>query len=201
MSPRAYGHALFALLGIGAADVVTLNSWAVPAALAMRAADAPAATEESEPKPARTDEGAEGAGGSAAAETDISAATQPAEPAAVVDRPRGEQPSDGEPKLERDPALVLFHKGTWWIGPMSRRAIRGSLERVRPSRIVELEGHADPSGTHEINQRISEQRALAVESYLVGAGIEPERIRVRAFGETKANGTALDRRVEIWIEP
>lgn len=206
MSPRAYGQALVALLGIGTADVVALNSWAVPGALAMGASDIPAASEESEPKPARTDEGAEGAGGSAAPETDYNAATQPGEPvaaapAAAIDRSHADDRGHAEPQLQRDPALILFHKGTWWIGPASRRALHGSLERVRPSRIVELEGHADPSGSTEINQRISENRARAVEAYLQSAGIEPERIRVRAFGETKASGTAFDRRVEIWIEP
>ncbi|HET6336516.1 MAG TPA: OmpA family protein [Polyangiales bacterium] len=85
--------------------------------------------------------------------------------------------------------------------PASRRAIRSSFERISRSRIVELEGHADADGSSEINQRISENRAAAVQAYLTGTGIKPESIRIRAVGETQASGTALDRRVEIWIEP
>jgi outer membrane protein OmpA-like peptidoglycan-associated protein len=200
MNARAFGHALFALLGLGTADLVALNAWAIPGVLALDAAQPKLRDAVEAPRPA-ANSGAEGAGGSDAPETDFNAATQPpseAPPQAVVDNDR---PTEPDPKLERDPALLLFHKGTWWVGPASRRAIRNSYERISRSRVVELEGHTDADGSSEINQRISENRAAAVQAYLIGTGIKPESIRIRAVGETHASGTALDRRVEIWIEP
>jgi outer membrane protein OmpA-like peptidoglycan-associated protein len=200
MKARAFGHALFALLGLGTADLVALNAWAIPGVLAVDAARPKTRDAVEAPRPAANG-GVEGAGGSDAPATDFNAATQPpseAPPQAIVTH---DGPSEPDPKLERDPALLLFHKGTWWIGPASRQAIRSSLERISRSRVVELEGHADADGSSEINQRISENRAVAVQAYLTGTGIKPESIRIRAVGETQASGTALDRRVEIWIEP
>lgn len=179
MSPQAYGQALVALLGLGTADLVALNAWAIPRALAV--------------------------------ETVVHAATTPPAPAPVSDTepqlpPRVEptpepQPAPREPALERDPARILFHKGTWWVGPAARRSIREAHARILDSQSVELVGHADPSGSAAINRRVSANRATAVEALLIAAGIAPERIRTRALGATHATGTALDRRVEIWIEP
>jgi outer membrane protein OmpA-like peptidoglycan-associated protein len=208
MNARAYGHAALALLGLGTADLVALNAWAMPSLLAVgEMPRAPSHDAVRVPKPAAAHGGGEGSG---APESAFNAATQPpAEPvnsgprAAIDHHP---EPSEDAafgpaPNLQRDPALILFHKGTWWVGPASRRALRGSFDRVQQSSLVELEGHADATGPSTVNQRISENRAAAVEALLVSAGIEPERIRIRALGETHASGTALDRRVEIWIEP
>jgi outer membrane protein OmpA-like peptidoglycan-associated protein len=206
MNARAYGQALFALLGLGTADLVALNAWAMPSLLAADAMRrAPGDETGGVAKPAAAHGGAEGSG---ALETTRAAATQPqpeplnSPPRAAIDRPRPSHHSVSEraPNLERDPALVLFHKGTWWVGPASRRSLRAAFERIQYSPLVELEGHADPTGPSAVNQRMSENRAAAVEARLVGAGIEPERIRSRALGETHASGTAFDRRVEIWIE-
>jgi outer membrane protein OmpA-like peptidoglycan-associated protein len=221
MNARAYGQALFALLGFGTVDLVALNAWAVPSLLAVDVARpaAPAPKAVRAPNRAAAHGGGEGAGASAP-ETNFNAATQPpAAPEPVNSRLRVAEPVNSTPRanvrtpspsrgallepapnLQRDPALLLFHKGTWWVGPASRRELRGAFEHVQQSSLVELEGHADATGPSDVNQRISENRAVAVEALLVNAGIEPERIRIRAFGETHASGTALDRRVEIWIE-
>jgi outer membrane protein OmpA-like peptidoglycan-associated protein len=207
MNARAYGHAVLALLGLGTADLVALNAWAMPSLLAVDTTPRALGHEPVEvPKPAAANGGGEGSG---AIETAFNAATQhPAKPTssaprAAIDRPRSSQDTTVEraPNLRRDPALILFHTGTWWVGPASRRALRTSFDRVQQSSLVELEGHTDPTGPSAVNQRISQNRAAAVEALLVRAGIEPGRIRIRALGETHASGTAVDRRVEIWIEP
>ena len=208
MNARAYGQAALALLGLGTADLVGLNAWAIPSLLAMdETPHAPSHDGGRVPKPAAAHGGGEGSG---APETDFNAATHPraeavnSPPRAVIDHsptPSEDAAFGPAPTLRRDPALILFHKGKWWVGPAGRRALRGSFDRVQQSSLVELEGHTDATGPSTVNQRISENRAAAVEALLVRAGIEPERIRVRALGETYASGTAFDRRVEIWIEP
>ena len=50
------------------------------------------------------------------------------------------------------------------------------------------------------NENLSAARALAVETYLVGKGIDNDRIYSAAFGPSKPKGTKKDsRRVEIVI--
>ena len=73
-----------------------------------------------------------------------------------------------------------------------------------PQRAVLIEGFTDSTGTVAHNQELSERRASAVSSALLGMGVARERIAIRAFGEdypVAANDTApsrqLNRRVEI----
>jgi outer membrane protein OmpA-like peptidoglycan-associated protein len=60
-------------------------------------------------------------------------------------------------------------------------------------------GFTDPSGSAAGNQRISEQRAQAVKSYLVTRhGIDPNRIRVEGRGSAESTGDAdADRRAVV----
>ena len=48
----------------------------------------------------------------------------------------------------------------------------------------EGEGYADPTGTAEFNQQLSEKRATAVKDYLTAQGIDPERVSTDALGDT-----------------
>ncbi len=73
-------------------------------------------------------------------------------------------------------------------------------------RSVLIEGFTDSRGTQEYNQQLSERRANAVRDALVERGIDPQRIRVRGYGEAypvasnaKAQGRQQNRRVEIII--
>jgi OOP family OmpA-OmpF porin len=67
-------------------------------------------------------------------------------------------------------------------------------------------GHTDSVGSDAYNQKLSERRAAAVKTYLVGKGIDANRIYTEGKGETKpvadnktAAGRAKNRRVEIEI--
>ena len=72
---------------------------------------------------------------------------------------------------------------------------------------MEVEGHTDAIGSQDYNQKLSEDRARSVSSYLLSAGITSERIvAVRGFGKLKpvttndtAEGRQMNRRVEIVI--
>jgi len=48
---------------------------------------------------------------------------------------------------------------------------------------IAVEGHTDPYGRDEYNQRLSERRANAVVSYLVAGGVAADRIVAKGFGE------------------
>lgn len=46
-----------------------------------------------------------------------------------------------------------------------------------------LEGHTDERGSREYNVALGERRALAIRAYLIGMGIDGNRIQTRSYGE------------------
>jgi outer membrane protein OmpA-like peptidoglycan-associated protein len=69
-----------------------------------------------------------------------------------------------------------------------------------------IEGHTDNTGEDAYNQKLSENRADAVENYLVTQGIENSRVTTKGYGESQpldANdseaGRQKNRRVEVAI--
>jgi len=57
--------------------------------------------------------------------------------------------------------------------------------KTNPEKNIILTGHADETGDSTYNQRLSEQRARAVKSYLVQAGVSEKRITTIGKGETE----------------
>ncbi|MHC1703990.1 MAG: OmpA family protein [Tenuifilaceae bacterium] len=75
-----------------------------------------------------------------------------------------------------------------------------------PNVKVEISGHTDNTGSAEINQKISEQRAQSVSEYVISMGVQASRIVTKGYGLTKpkytnktAQGRAKNRRVEFMI--
>lgn len=75
-----------------------------------------------------------------------------------------------------------------------------------PDLSIEIGGHTDTDGSRADNQALSEARARAVRSYLVDAGIDPDRITAVGYGEIQPlvpNSTAANkqrnRRIEFKI--
>ncbi|UJR82087.1 OmpA family protein [Sandaracinus amylolyticus] len=73
-----------------------------------------------------------------------------------------------------------------------------------PDITVEVQGHTDSRGRDAHNLRLSQQRADSVREYLIRAGIAPERLTARGYGETQPietnatpDGRAANRRVEF----
>lgn len=76
-----------------------------------------------------------------------------------------------------------------------------------PGRLVYIEGHTDNTGSAEINQNLSEERAKSCYNYLVSKGVSPTRLRYAGYGEQNpiesnesASGRAANRRVEFRFE-
>ncbi len=57
------------------------------------------------------------------------------------------------------------------------------LREYQPEDMVMVEGHCDERGTIEYNLALGEQRAQAVKTYLVDAGVAEGRIETVSFGE------------------
>ncbi len=73
---------------------------------------------------------------------------------------------------------------------------------------IDVAGYTDSTGSFEYNQKLSENRANSVTSYLISAGVAAGRIQTRGFGErypiasnSSAMGRSQNRRVEIRIRP
>jgi outer membrane protein OmpA-like peptidoglycan-associated protein len=73
---------------------------------------------------------------------------------------------------------------------------------------VDVVGYTDSTGSLELNQRLSEQRALSVARYLESQQVLSERIMTRGLGpkspvasNATSEGRALNRRVEIILTP
>jgi outer membrane protein OmpA-like peptidoglycan-associated protein len=73
---------------------------------------------------------------------------------------------------------------------------------------VDIVGYTDSTGSDELNQRLSEERALSVAQYLKSHQVLAERIVTRGMGpkspvasNATPEGRALNRRVEIVLTP
>lgn len=73
-------------------------------------------------------------------------------------------------------------------------------------RRLQVEGHTDDVGGDEFNMELSQARAESVRQYLVDAGISPERLFAKGFGETRPilpntskRNQSFNRRVEFNI--
>ena len=74
--------------------------------------------------------------------------------------------------------------------------------------LLDIDGHTDNTGSTDYNQQLSERRAVSVGTYISQRGIDPRRLLVVGFGETRPIadnstdfGRQQNRRVEIRISP
>jgi outer membrane protein OmpA-like peptidoglycan-associated protein len=80
------------------------------------------------------------------------------------------------------------------------------IQRTPSIRKIEIQGHTDNTGTADHNLQLSDARANAVKSWLVGAGVDPNRLTAKGFGQTRplapnvtAGNRARNRRVQFII--
>ena len=80
----------------------------------------------------------------------------------------------------------------------------GGFLKAYPQRKALIEGYTDSTGSADHNQALSEQRAEAVRTALVGMGVESDRLGTHGYGEANpvagndgASGRQANRRVEV----
>lgn len=64
-----------------------------------------------------------------------------------------------------------------------RLAVHVAYLKENTGAMVSLQGHADERGTREYNLALGEQRALAVQNYLVSMGVNASQLNSVSFGE------------------
>ncbi|MFT5422500.1 MAG: chemotaxis protein MotB [Phycisphaerales bacterium] len=102
---------------------------------------------------------------------------------------------------------VLFDSGSVSLKSSAKSSLDrvvSVLQRQYSGNAIRVEGYTDTDpikkSDWKTNERLSSERALAVESYLVTKGVENERVYSAAFGPAVQRATKKDsRRVEIVI--
>lgn len=98
--------------------------------------------------------------------------------------PPAASPAIGKVWLDAD---ALFDFGKADLRPAGRGALDDFVARLKDvkSGVIHVVGHSDRLGSDSHNRMLSEDRAQAVKAYLVGKGIEPDRVRAEGRGETQ----------------
>jgi outer membrane protein OmpA-like peptidoglycan-associated protein len=137
---------------------------------------------------------------------------------ACPDRPG---PADPDPKKNGCPQVTIKSGSTTVLQPVHfarnkdtilpssfpmLQEIAKTLVSNQQIKRVSIEGHADDTGTHTWNQRLSEKRAASIMKFLIKAGVKKSRLESHGFGDTKPlsedrseEARAANRRVEFRI--
>ena len=117
------------------------------------------------------------------------------------------QTQDNRLKLEI-PSDVSFDTGRSDIKSNFQPVLERFAQTLQenPATTVTIIGHTDSTGTPDINQPLSVDRAARTRDYLAGRGVNPNRITIEGRGEREpiasnndASGRARNRRVEIYV--
>ena len=104
---------------------------------------------------------------------------------------------------------VLFDINSAVLSSRSRATLQEAAAvflDYRKTAIV-VAGHTDSSGSEEYNQQLSERRARSVENFLLGRGVDAERLTAIGYGEGhpvasngSEDGRRLNRRVDLLLK-
>ncbi|HZR56144.1 MAG TPA: OmpA family protein [Terriglobales bacterium] len=103
---------------------------------------------------------------------------------------------------------VLFDTGKSQLKPAARERLArvGGILLAYPDIKVEIDGYTDSTGSPEFNQKLSMERAGAVESYLAQQGVAGTSMTTQGFGPSDpiasndtAAGRQQNRRVELVV--
>ncbi len=104
---------------------------------------------------------------------------------------------------------ILFDLGKATIRKESYGVLQNIVDIMKeyPNAKFEIEGHTDSSGSLQLNERLSNERAASVKDYLVTIGMDASRLTSVGYGPSKpiaSNNTAAgrqqNRRVEISLK-
>lgn len=103
---------------------------------------------------------------------------------------------------------ILFSPGADRLNDMELQRIQNLSRYLREQTdlIVVLDGHADPRGTDEYNNVLSQERAKAIKAAFLEMGIDTERIVCCGHGASRSSagkgdleGYSKERRVDLQI--
>lgn len=109
-------------------------------------------------------------------------------------------------QVDKKAKFIFFITGSAKLATSSYGALNDIATTLQENSELqlEIEGHTDNTGSAELNQKLSEDRAGAVKTYLVQQGVSADRITTSGYGFSKpiasnktADSRAKNRRVVI----
>jgi len=103
---------------------------------------------------------------------------------------------------------VLFATGKYDLKEPARIALAkiAGIVLSHPGLNLQVEGYTDSTGTQQINQKLSEERANTVRDFLTTQGLNPENVTAVGYGDNypvasndTAAGRKMNRRVELVV--
>jgi len=103
---------------------------------------------------------------------------------------------------------VLFESGRAEVKPGAQNSLSklATFLKQYPTRNILIEGHTDNIGSANYNEGLSQRRAGAVQSALMGMGVPANRVTTAGYGKdypiadnSTDTNRALNRRVEVYI--
>ncbi len=99
------------------------------------------------------------------------------------------EPPGAEKVPEEAPEFpdILFDVDSFDVRPEYSKILEEAAELLLEDRElrITLEGHCDETGSAEYNKELAAKRALAVRDYLVGAGVQADRIIIESYGKER----------------
>lgn len=98
---------------------------------------------------------------------------------------------------------IRFNRNAVGVSPANEALLSEVVDQLlrSPEERVLITGYSDRSGDPAMNMRLSERRAKAVRDHLLRQGVEPERLLINYFGDSRSAGRdPSERRVEVeWV--
>ncbi len=120
--------------------------------------------------------------------------------------------TEGLRNIEEGAALILnnifFQTGKSTLLPESYPELDKIYDFLAEGTVslIEISGHTDNTGSAQVNEKLSQQRAQAVVDYLVGKGIASTRLQAKGYGPSRPldtnrsdDGKQKNRRVEFLV--
>jgi outer membrane protein OmpA-like peptidoglycan-associated protein len=100
---------------------------------------------------------------------------------------------------------VLFDINKYTLRPETREKLAkvSGIVLAHPGLRLDVEGHTDSTGSDELNQKLSENRAGAVREYLIAQGVNGDSVTARGLGKTQPiapNDTSANRQKNRRVE-
>jgi len=123
--------------------------------------------------------------------------------------PVEEEEEEVKEEVPERPPLVLetihFDFDKYDIRPGDAEILKKNAEilKLYPEVNVIIEGHTCDIGTEEYNMGLGERRAKAARDYLIKLGIDPNRLSIISYGETRLidpKNKPINRRAEFKVK-
>lgn len=108
------------------------------------------------------------------------------------------------------PGNITFASGRYEIRSDFNPVLNSVADVLKefPKTAINVSGHTDSTGSSDLNQTLSEQRASSVKGYLIDRGVASGRVHSVGYGyrypvatNASAEGREQNRRVELKLEP